>query len=75
MLINTLRNNLRAEPFEPFVVQLTDGRRFEVPHGDFAALSPNGGELFVYRNTEGDSGIKLSTLLIASVEPLRPATH
>jgi hypothetical protein len=75
MLIDTIREHLRASPFEPFVVQMTDGRKFEVPHPDFAALSPKGTTLFVFRNDADGSGISFSTLLIASVEPLRPAAH
>jgi hypothetical protein len=75
MLNATLREHLRAVPFEPFVIQMNDGRRFEVPHPDFAALSPDGTEFFVYRDNEAAAGIRLSTLLVASVEPLRPAAH
>ena len=74
MLSDTIRDHLRAAPFEPFVVQMNDGRRFEVPHPDFAALSPKGTELFLYASDTG-SGIRLSTLLIASVELARPSAR
>jgi hypothetical protein len=69
MISSTIREYLRASPFEPFVVQMNDGRRFEVPHPDFAALAPNGSRLFVFRSDAEDSLVTLSTLLIASVEP------
>ena len=75
MLSESLREHLRAVPFEPFAIQMNDGRRFEVPHPDFAALSPKGTEFFVYRNNEAGAGIRLSTLLIASVEPMRPTAR
>jgi hypothetical protein len=75
MLSETLREYLRAVPFEPFVVQMNDGRRYEIPHQDFAALSPNGARLFVFRNNSDDAGVHLSVLLISSVEPLRSAPH
>jgi hypothetical protein len=75
MLSAAIRELLRAAPFEPFVVQMTDGRRFEVPHPDFAALSPNGAQLFVFRSDADGAGITLSTMLVASVERLRPAAH
>ena len=75
MLSGTIREHLRTAPFEPFVIQMTDGRRFNVPHPDFAALSPNGVQLFLFRSDSDDAGIALSTLLVASVERLRPATH
>lgn len=69
MLIETLREHLRAAPFEPFVVQMTDGRRFEVPHPEFAAINRKGTEFYVVK--ENDVGTTLSTLLIASIEPLQ----
>ena len=75
MLSSTIREQLRGVPFEPFVVQMNDGRRFEVPHPDFAALSPGGGKLFVFRSDSDDAGMSLSTLLIASIEPLRRVTN
>jgi hypothetical protein len=37
-------------------------------------LAPKGNELFVYP-TDAGAGIRLSTLLIASVELLRPSAH
>ena len=71
MLAESLREHLRAVPFEPFVIQMNDGRRFEVPHQDFAALSPKGAEFCVYPHAEAGAAIRLSTLLIASIEPLQ----
>jgi hypothetical protein len=75
MLSETIREYLRAAPFEPFVIQMNDGRRLKVPHPDFAALSPNGARLFVFRPDANDAGIALSTLLVASIEPSRPGAH
>lgn len=73
MLANVLRDYMRAVPFEPFAIQLNDGRRFEVPHQDFAALSPRDTEFYVFPSARAKSGIHVSTLLIASIEPLRTA--
>jgi hypothetical protein len=73
VLSGAIREHLRAVPFEPFVIQMTDGRRFEVPHSDFAAINRRGTEFAAFREN-GTTAI-LSTLLIASIEPLRPATH
>ena len=73
MLSESLRQHLRAVPFEPFVIQMVDGRRFEVPHSDFAAISPRGTEFAAFRE-DGTTAI-LNTLLVASIEPLRPAAH
>jgi hypothetical protein len=69
MLIETIRDHLRAAPFEPFVVQMTDGRRFEIPHPEFAALNRKGTEFYVVN--QNDIGVRLSTLLVASLEPLQ----
>lgn len=69
MLIETIRDHLRAAPFEPFVVQMTDGRRFEIPHPEYAALNRKGTELYVVN--QNDTGVRLSTLLVASLEPLQ----
>ena len=73
MLGESLRDHLRAVPFEPFVIQMTDGRRFEVPHPEFAAINRQGTEFVAFR--ESGTAIALSTLLVASIEPLRPAAH
>ena len=70
MLSRSLREHLQARPFRPFVIQMNDGRRFRVPHPEFAAISPNGAE-FVAFNRDGGGALFLSTLLIASIEPLR----
>jgi hypothetical protein len=75
MLSGTIREHLRAVPFEPFLIQMNDGRRFEVPHPDFAALSPDGTKVFVFRNNEDSAGVHLSALLVSSIEPLRSAAH
>ena len=75
MLSGTIREHLRAVPFEPFVIQMNDGRRFEVPHPDFAALSPSGARLIIFRSDADDAAITLSTLLIASLEPMSRAAH
>ena len=40
--IAMLRELLHADPFKPFVVCLSDGRRLSVHHPDFLLISPNG---------------------------------
>jgi hypothetical protein len=35
-----VREALRREPFEPFLIRLADGRSLEVKHPEFVALSP-----------------------------------
>src|SRR5687768_10416759 len=73
MLSTSLREHLLARPFEPFVIQMNDGRRFEVPHPEFAAINRQGTQFMVFR--DNGAAVILSALLIASIEPLRPAAH
>jgi hypothetical protein len=37
----TLRRLIEAIPFQPFSVNLADGRALKVPHRDFISASPN----------------------------------
>jgi hypothetical protein len=40
MRMNEIRELLRAEPFQPFTLFVTDGRTFEIRHPEFVILSP-----------------------------------
>jgi hypothetical protein len=59
-----LRNALRAQPFQPFVLRLADGREVRVPHPDFVAVSPR--KVIVIHPDESWS--VLEPLLIVSLE-------
>jgi hypothetical protein len=41
MKAETLRRLIEANPFQPFSVNLADGRELKVPHRDFISPSPN----------------------------------
>ena len=69
MLGTTVREFTRASPFAPFVIQMNDGRRFEVHHPDYALVAPKGEKVFVYDKDENE--FHLSALLIASVQLLK----
>lgn len=64
----------RKQPFEPFVVQMTDGTRYEVRHPDM--IMPIRGEVFLMAlprandPTRGDKAIMLSYFHITKVEPM-----
>ena len=47
MLIEEIRNRLRAHPFRVFTVHVSDGSQVTIPHHDHAWLLPSGGELHV----------------------------
>ena len=39
----------RAEPFQPFLIRLADGRAIPVRHQEFAIASPTGRSAFIYQ--------------------------
>jgi hypothetical protein len=48
MITEEIKNLLRATPFIPFTIHVSNGTTFEVPHPDFAFVSPNGMVVFVF---------------------------
>jgi hypothetical protein len=67
---NQVREVVRAQPFVPFVIHLADGRKFDVRHPEFAAVSPNGRELL---SVADDQGIhQFEMLLVAEIETPPP---
>ena len=65
--LNPLRDRL-AGPFTPFVIHLTDGRKFEVPHRDFIAV----GKGVVSIVDERDSTHTVDALHIVSISDVPP---
>jgi len=41
MKAETLQRLIEANPFQPFSINLADGRELKVPHRDFVSHSPN----------------------------------
>ena len=66
MTRNDLRSLLHARPFKPLVLRLADGHKAEIPHPEFAALSPDGSTVVIF----GLRGLRhiIDTLLVVSVE-------
>jgi len=64
MDLNGLREALRKEPFEPFIIRLADGRSLTVSHPEFLAVGQRRAVLI----QEDDSCIWLEPLLVSSVE-------
>jgi hypothetical protein len=65
--LNPIRDRL-AGPFVPFVIHLSDGRKFEVPHRDFIAVG-KGVVVIVDRN---DSTHTVDSLHIVSIADAAP---
>jgi hypothetical protein len=66
MTIEQVRNLLKAQPFQPFVIHLADGRQVSVYHQDFLMPSPSGRTVIVYQ--PDDSFNIIDTLLVTDLE-------
>ncbi len=64
MDIAGIREALHKQPFEPFKIQLADGRSLPVPHPDFVAVGPR--RIIVV--AEDDTWSIVEPLLIVSLD-------
>jgi hypothetical protein len=64
MTAEAIRTELRAN--RPFRLRTADGKVVDVPHPDFATLSPSGRTLIVFN--KDDSYEVLDVLLVAAIE-------
>ena len=74
MTIDQLRKAVKAEPFKPFTVSLTDGRRFFVPHPEFIWIPPEASRTFGVSGSGEDYYI-LDLLLVTSLDFGNGAGH
>jgi len=74
MRIEDLRNALKAQPFHPFRLHLTDGRMFEIRHPEFMFMPPRNARLIVITD---ESGVLewIVPLLVASLKELNGASE
>jgi hypothetical protein len=66
MTIEQLRNVYNAQPFQPFLMHLADGRNVPIRHRDFLMPSPSGRTLIVYQPDDSFNIIDL--LLVTDLE-------
>ncbi len=66
MTINQLRNAYDAQPFQPFVLHLADGREIPVRHREFIISAPSGRTVIVYQRDDSFNIIDL--LLVTDLE-------
>jgi hypothetical protein len=71
MDIAGVREALHRQPFEPFVIQLADGRSLPVPHPDFVAVHPR--RVIVIADDGGWSVVE--PLLIVSLDYAQPKSR
>ena len=67
MTIDQLRKAARAEPFRPFTISLTDGRRFLVRHPELILIPREASRTFVVAESGEDYSI-IDLLLVTSID-------
>lgn len=70
MRASEIRNAQRAQPFQPFILHLADGREFPVGHPEFMFVGPSG-RLVIIENVEGSMEI-IDPMLVTSISVLSP---
>jgi hypothetical protein len=71
MTIEQLRNLYNAQPFQPFLIHLADGRSISVRHRDFIMPAPSGRTVNVYQPDDSFNVIDL--LRVTDLEVRSPA--
>ncbi len=71
MTVEQFRKMLSAQPFQPFTINLADGRQLEVPHREFVFLPPNSRTAWV-ADQDGAAEI-IDLLLVIGLETRPPA--
>lgn len=71
MTIEELQRRHRTKPFQPFTVNLTDGRAFKVNHPEFLAFT--GGGRVIAIGDEREGGFEIIDLLLVTSLTLPPA--
>ena len=72
MTISEVRTLLKAQPFQPFALRLTDGRAVVVGHPEVIAVAPNGRSVVVYQS---DGSFDIIDLRLVSALEVRPNGH
>jgi hypothetical protein len=70
MTIEQLRNVYNAQPFQPFIMHLADGRQIAVRHRDFMMPAPSGRTVIVYQPDDSFNIVDL--LLVTDLEVAAP---
>ena len=72
MTIDQIRTLYDAQPFQPFVIHLADGRELPVDHREFMMRAPSGRTIAVYGRDDAAHIIDL--LLVTDLE-IKPAKN
>jgi hypothetical protein len=68
-----IRQLLQAQPFQPFIIRMADGREYRIDHPDFVLAAASDVPQVTIEEVDGRQHY-LSALLIASIERVAPAT-
>ena len=72
MAIDQIRTLYDAQPFQPFIIHLADGRQIPVDHREFMMRAPSGRTIAVYGTDDAAHVIDL--LLVTDLE-IRPVKN
>jgi hypothetical protein len=72
MTIEQIRRLYEAQPFQPFVIHLADGREVSVPHREFIGTTPSGRTIHV---ALPDDSVDIIDLLLVTDVVVAPATN
>ena len=69
MTIEQIRNFYEAQPFQPFVIHLADGREIPVRSREFMASAPSGRMVIIYQPDDSWNVIDLLLVTDLAVMP------
>ena len=72
MTIERIRDLYNAQPFQPFVIHLADGREIPVSHREFIMAAPSGRTIVVM---QPDDSMNIIDLLLVTDLELKPAKN
>jgi hypothetical protein len=72
MTIEQIRQCYEAQPFQPFVMHLADGREIAIRSREFMMTAPNGRTIAIY---QPNSTVNVIDLLLVTDLELQPATN
>ena len=71
MTIEQIRNLYDAQPFQPFIIHLADGRQIPVEHREFMARAPSGRTVAVYGTDDAAHFIDLLLVTDLEIKPTK----
>jgi hypothetical protein len=66
MSVSTIREAIKATPFKPFRVMITDQRSYNIEHPEYVAIGPQNRTLVVFHDDGGASFIDM--LMITRID-------